>query len=218
MQYKSKLFGFVSILVLFLTFGVYAQDSWSETVQVTTTHVETHPSQGDVRIIEGASATLLSTEDGISVRMKTDELEEGHVYTFWVVIMNNPEACASSPCTPNDVLGNSEGVMSEATWGDSMLYTADARMEFSAYVPAGDVNEAWFGHGLTNPLGAEIHLVINDHGEAIPELVASMLNTYRGGCTDESLPPPFPESATSDGEPGENACRLIQDAIFIQGQ
>jgi hypothetical protein len=43
-----------------------------------------------------------------------------------------------------------------------------------------------------------------------------MLNTYRGGCSDDSLPPPFPDSAKADGEAGPNACRLIQDAVFMQ--
>jgi hypothetical protein len=43
-----------------------------------------------------------------------------------------------------------------------------------------------------------------------------MLNTYRGGCSDESLPPPFPDTAKSDGEPGPNTCRLVQFTVFQQ--
>jgi hypothetical protein len=89
-------------------------------------------------------------------------------------------------------------------------------MEFTAFLPVGEVVEGWFGNGLTNPLGAEIHLIINDHGEVIPEMAANMLNTYRGGCSDDSLPPPFPDSAKADGESGPNPCRLIQDAVFMQ--
>lgn len=214
---KQLILGII-ILLTISVFGVFAQESMSEaaSLQVSTVHVETHPSQGDIRIIEGASATVMTSEEGIFALLKTQELEENHVYTMWVVIINNPEACDNSPCTAADVIGKSDEVQSEATWGDSMIYTEDARMEFTAYVPAGDVHEPWFGNGLSNPLGAEIHIVVNDHGEVIPELVTSMLNTYRGGCTDESLPPPFPESATSDGEPGDNACRLVQDAIIIQ--
>ena len=206
----------VVTIVAFLTIGAFAQDAMSEAPKMHTVHVETHPSQGDIRILEDASATVITSEEGLFALLKTTELEENHVYTMWVVIVNNPEACDNSPCTPADVLGKTDEVQAEATWGDSMIYTEDARMEFTAYVPAGDVHEPWFGHGLSDPLGAEIHIVVNDHGEVIPELAASMLNTYRGGCTDESLPPPFPESATSDGEAGPNQCRLIQDAIIIQ--
>lgn len=86
----------------------------------------------------------------------------------------------------------------------------------SRFVPTGDIQSAWYGNGLTNPTGAEVHLVINDHGVVIPEMIATMLNSFRGGCTDESLPPPFPDTAKADGDPGPNACRLVQFAIISQ--
>ena len=203
------------LLSVTLTVPLLAQDAMTEPVRVTTVHVETHPSQGDVREIEGATATLMATEAGVSLHMVTDELEANHVYSLWVVIMNNPAACATSPCTPSDVLGNVDGVQSEITWGDSILFSGESRAEFTAFIPTGDVVGGWYGNGLNDPLAAEIHMVINDHGEVIPELAANMLNSYRGGCTDESLPPPFPDNAKADGEPGPNTCRLIQDAIFV---
>jgi hypothetical protein len=68
----------------------------SETVQVTTVDVETHPSQGDARVIDGTSAMLVASEAGIWVSMHTAELEMNHIYTLWVVVINNPEACASN--------------------------------------------------------------------------------------------------------------------------
>jgi len=43
-----------------------------------------------------------------------------------------------------------------------------------------------------------------------------MLNTYRSGCTDESLPASFPDTAKADGEPGPNTCALVQAAVFQQ--
>lgn len=212
---RKYFFSLLFVLSL-VSVGIFAQSTTSETMQVTTTHVETHPSQGDVRDIEGASAMLMSTEEGIFVSLQTDELEDGHVYTMWVVVVNNPEACESSPCTGADVIGNTDEVQGDLTLGDSMVYSVGERMAFAAYVPAEDLHQAWYGNGLTNPLGAEIHLVLNDHGELIPDMAADMLSSYRGGCTDESLPPPFPETAISDGEVGPNQCRLMQDAIFTQ--
>ena len=76
----------------------------------------------------------------------------------------------------------------------------------------------WFGNGYWNLLGAEIHLLINDHGPLVSHLAHSMLNSYRGGCRDESLPPPFPATAKADGTPGPNTCRLVQDVAFVQKQ
>ena len=167
--------------------------------------------------MEGASATLVSSEHGFFATMETTGLEDGHMYTMWVVVINNPEACDSTPCPGSNVIGNSDVVQSDLTWGDGILYDSeDGRMIFTTHVAAGDLPEAWYGNGLGDPMSAEIALVINDHGEVLPDMVATMFNTYRGGCTDESLPPPFPETAKSDGEPGPNQCRLIHFAAFSQ--
>jgi hypothetical protein len=215
---KKRILGLLVLLGL-VSLGVYAQEmmseTMSETMQVTTVPVKTLGE--NAMVVEGASATLVTSEHGLFGTMETMGLEDGHVYTFWVGIFNNPEACAASPCTAADMTGNNDGVQGNLTWGDSILYSGeDGRMTFTAHVAAGDITEPWYDYGLTNPTGAEIHLVINDHGEFIPDMAASMLNTYRGGCTDESLPPPFPDSAKSDGEPGPNACTLIQVAIITQ--
>src|SRR5258706_4076796 len=201
------------LLMLVLTVSVSAKSDMPK-VQHTTAAVSTHPSQGDVRVIEGAHADLYVTDDGIMFDFQTAELEEGHVYTAWVAIVNNPENCASTPCAGPDLVTNTNNTNTEITYGDGILIGADKRMEFTGFLPVGDVPEPWYGVGITNPFGAQIFVVINDHGPLVPELATSMLNSYRGGCTDESLPKPFPDTAKSDGEAGPNTCRLIQVAVF----
>ena len=177
-------------------------------------HVETHPSQGPQRTIEGASARLVASELGASFEVRTRELTPGHVYTIWLVAINNPDACAASPCESADVLGNTDAVLADVRWGAGAVADADGEASFVAWAPVGAWESSWFGHGFTNAEHAELHIVVNDHGPLIPERAAEMLTSYREGCTDESLPPPFPRTATSDGRPGPNACALAQDAIF----
>ena len=111
---RARLFVIVVALLLSvaLVTPLLAQDTMSDTLRVATTHVETHPSQGDVRQIEGATSMLMATEAGVSLHMVTNELENNHVYTMWVVIVNNPDACEASPCTPPEILGNSDGLQS----------------------------------------------------------------------------------------------------------
>jgi hypothetical protein len=138
------------------------------------------------------------------------------VYSLWIVAINDPGQCASSPCTGKDVLANSEGTKSDVTWGDGTVASADGTAQLTGFVPAGEWTSSWFGNGFTNVEKAEIHLVVNDHGPAIPGRIATMLSSYRDGCTDESLPPPFPATAKNDGQPGPNACALTQDAIFVR--
>ena len=203
-------------LMVVLTTVLSAQSDMPD-VQHMTSIVRSHPSQGDVREIEGGQAELFVTQEGITVNFRTTELEEGHVYTAWVAIVNNPENCTASPCVPPDLLNITNNTNAEITFGDGILVGSDQRMSFAGFVTTGIVPEGWFGNEFTNPFGAEIHIVINDHGPLIPELAGTMLNSYRGGCTDDSLPPPFPDSAKADGEPGPNTCRLIQVAVFQQG-
>ncbi len=193
-----------------------AAQSDAQTLHHTSAVVRTHPSQGDVREVEGAQADLFAMEDGIMMSFQTAELEVGHVYTAWWVVVNNPENCAASPCAADDILGNPDGVSSEVTYADGILVTEDRKMEFAASLSTGELPEAWFANGLTNPTGAEIHIVIHDHGPVIPEMAGEMLNSLRAGCTDESVPAPYPDIAKADGEPGPNTCKLVQFTVFQQ--
>ena len=62
-----------------------------------------------------------------------------------------------------------------------------------------------FGNGLHNPLGAEVHFALRDHGPANsdPALLDAQLNVGNGGCSNF-------------GGSGDYACRDFQLAIFGQ--
>lgn len=213
MRTRLLLFIFVLAIASFAGATVAQQ---SEGVQMTMAGVTTHPSQGDVVTITEGSAMLLTTADGATMTFHTVGLEPNHVYTAWWAIINNPEACASSPCVGSDILGNTALVQAEVVYGDGIIVKDDGVGDFAGHLNSGDLPRGWMGNGFTNPLGAEIQIVINDHGPLIADDVSSMINSYRGGCTDESLPPPFPDTAKADGLPGPNTCRLIQTTIFQQ--
>lgn len=177
--------------------------------------VVTHPSTGAMGPIEGATAEIYTTKAGATAHMQTVGLNPGHVYTAWWVIANNPAACDNSPCSPQDLLGKQDEVQTEVTYADGVIAGENGEANFAAYLPAGEVtNNPWFGHHFPDPTAAEIHLVINTHGPVIPEMVDEMLSSYRAGCSDDSLPPPFPDTAKADGEPGPNSCGLMQAAVF----
>jgi hypothetical protein len=181
-----------------------------------TTHVETHPSQGAQRNIAGASASLAISDQEVQTTLDTSGLTAGHVYTLWFVAINRPTRCATTPCKAPDVLANTAAVRADVRWAAGGIATQSGALSLTGRVPTGAWSKSWFEHGLSNPGGAEIHLVLNDHGPAIPGRERAMQTTYREGCTDESLPPPFPATAKRDGAAGPNKCALVQDAIFIQ--
>jgi hypothetical protein len=178
--------------------------------------VETHPSQGEIRNVEGASARLSFLTSSAIADFETKGLTPGHVYTLWFIAINEPDNCASSPCKAPDVLVNTEAVKADVRWAAGSIAKPDGTITLRGEVPYGSWDRGWFQTGLLEPEVAEVHFVLNDHGPAIEGREESMTTSYREGCTDESLPPPFPASAKTDGEPGPNQCALVQDAIFIQ--
>jgi hypothetical protein len=131
-----------------------------------------------------------------------------------LAVINNPAVCEASPCEPPDVLKRTAEIQADIGYADGVIVGEDGTARFAAFQRAGELRNGWFGNGLRNPEGAEIHLIVNDHGPLLPELGAEMVTTYRGGCTDESIPAAFPDIAKADGAPGPNTCRLLQAAIF----
>ena len=168
------------------------------------------------RDIPGAKARLMTSSTGATMTLTTEELQPGHVTTAWWVIITKPMNCEAKPCSPEDVIGRADDVGTQIVYADGVVNSPDGKASFAAYLPQGSVPRGWYGTSFDNPTTAEIHLVLNDHGPLIPELAASMLTSYRGGCRDDSLPPPFPDTAKADGLSGPNGCALIQDAIFMQ--
>ena len=180
--------------------------------------VRTHPSQGEVTVVSGATSRLSTQDEGIFVHFETDGLAPGHVHTLWLVTINAPAQCEKSDCTSKDVLKRSDAVLSDVGYAGGVVVGPDGTAEFAYYQPRGDLSGGWFGHGLGDPASAEVHLVVNDHGPLIDGRAHEMLSTYRDGCTDESIPAPMPATARAQGTPGPNTCRLVQFSIFKAAQ
>jgi hypothetical protein len=197
----------------------------SNAARHTTANVHTHPALGPVMQVEGARAKLVTNDNGIHMTLRTSGLEAGHAYTIWWVIFNAPENCDGGmfggqllTCVPADVLrpGNHAVVAGEVAYATGHVVGGSGNASFAASLRTGPVPGGWYGNGLTNPRGADIHLVLMDHGPAIPGLVANQISTLRGGCTDASVPLAFPPIAHADGIPGPNTCRLSQFAVLTQ--
>jgi hypothetical protein len=179
-------------------------------------HAQVDPTRQQV---DGAIATLRTTASGARVQFRTLGLHPGHAYTLWFVVINEPQACADhpAPCRPPDVFAPGNPTSAQVVGVAGNVVGASGRATFSAHVPTGDIDGWLPDQGLTNPLGAEVHLVLNDHGPKLASHMPGMIKTYRGGCSDDSpFPAIFPASALMDGLPGPNICLLAQDAVFQQ--
>jgi hypothetical protein len=174
-----------------------------------------HPQTGlPGAVAPRAQATLVRRPDGVSFGIRTEQLRPHHAYTVWFVVINNPSACAATPCSGPDILLNAD-TDSQVTYGAGHVSGAGGRAGFAGAVQAGSI-AGWLPNGgLWDPMTAEIQLVLNDHGPMLPAYLPEMTHTYRAGCTDASIPGIFPASARADGSPGPNACQLYQVAVFV---
>lgn len=175
-----------------------------------------HPQSGMAGAVgSGAAAALVRRDNGVSFTFQTANLRPGNAYTVWFVVVNNPSACTTIPCSAPDIILN-PATNSQLTYGAGHIAGGAGQATFAGAFQAGALPDGWLaGRGLEQPLTAEIHLVLNDHGPALAAYLPDMIKTYRGGCSDASpFPAIFPATALADGEAGPNTCQLYQAAIF----
>jgi hypothetical protein len=181
---------------------------------------------------QAGTSQLVRTPNGVNFTLSTTGLTAGHAYTLWIVIFNNPDGCTDgtpgfSNCGPMDVVN--------AAARPDMMYAAGniaggaGRGTFAGRRHLGDLTGSANApvllpaFGLENPGGAEIHLVVHDHGLKIPAFLPDMIQTIDGGCFDAGVPEAGASSPWNDyagapgagafGRRGPNACASVQFAV-----
>lgn len=136
----------------------------------------------------------MRTRDGVSMNIDTTDLPVG-AYTIWFVIFNDPSQCTDGECGENDVLpvpGNTAAGVSPV-WATGGIVGPDRMGHFSANLGLGEEGapgDILWGPGLTDPMGAEIHLIVRYHGPtywADPLMMAQQIMTVGGRCTPATL-------------------------------
>lgn len=205
----------ILLAVIATMFAVVAPAS-ADGAEKQTAAVSWHAQQaplGKAGTVNGASAQIVRNDNGISYRLSTTGLEPGNAYTLWLVVINNPSICAADPCTPAEIFNPAS--RSQVRFGAGSVAGGSGQGTFAGHVSEGALSGWLPDRGLEDARTADIHLVINDHGPALPEFMPGMIHTYRGGCSDASpFPGIFPATALADGEVGPNICRLYQAATF----
>ena len=164
-------------------------------VIVTTEPINEFPGSGSG--ISG-EATLTRTSDGLSVDQDVEGLTPGNAYTVWWAIWDNPQQCEHSPCEPSDLfvraaqgsLVNGGGFVAAAT---TQFYSSElARHDVEG-------RQVWVGDasGVDNTYGAQVHVVLRDHGMAVadPADLAVQTSTFNGFCNP--------------------VCANVSDAVFL---
>lgn len=181
----------------------------------------------DIEQVDGATARLTRGEHTLATRTDTRDLDHGHVITMWWVVFNQPEHCEHGEedvaCGMGDLFDSPEGptgVEPSCLYADGSLVGGNGHAQFSDRLTVGEARDSCIAffvdavdglegddHGLTNPEGAEVHLVVRSHGPRIPGEVRDQRSSFAGGC-ERFLDAGAPHTL----EPGE--CSDLQFAVL----
>lgn len=117
-----------------------------------------------------AESTLTRRDDGIAFSFHTSELTPGVSATLLLVIFNNPAGCshgvAGLRCGEGDAVPGGPQQASAVLVTQTTIGCA-GRLAGGGRLDAGNASGAVFGPGLTNPGGADVHLVVRQDGAVV---------------------------------------------------
>lgn len=174
----------------------------------------------DPSAVTGMSS-LVRTDMGLSAELRTSELPPGTAMTLWIIVFNNPGACASSPCMAADLFN--PAVQGDFLYAGGNVVGGGGRSAFGGHVAVGDNSGS--GHleigapglavGLIDPHGAEVHLVVHSHGPASTgQTLKQQISSFLGGC-QQFLGNPYGIAEGPDDVPlAAGECSSIQAAVY----
>jgi hypothetical protein len=162
---------------------------YDATVQARTpaTHCTTNVYDFSTLDVTG-TATLLRNNNKISMTFHAENLTPGNAYTIWWVIWNKPENCAVPYACDLGDFGITQLVEVDALFAAGHVVGNSGVGNFAASRNEGDIsgstnylfNEPAFP--LEDARTAEVHLLLKDHGPAIPGQVNDQISSFLGGC------------------------------------
>jgi hypothetical protein len=115
--------------------------------------------------VPGASSTLVRTDNGVDVSLHTSGLPAHHAVTMWALIFNDPSACSINPCSESAGDLRAPGVNGSVQRVTGHI-ASGAQDSFAGHLGIGEASQTAFGPGLVNPFGAQINLIVREHGLA----------------------------------------------------
>jgi hypothetical protein len=132
-------------------------------------------------VVQGAGSQLTRDRDAIFGILTTKALNPGWVYSAWFAIFNNPDQCATRPCSGADFAN--PAVMGSRIGFGGRLIGPDGAATYAGYLGLRDTTAAFDGPGLLDPKHAEIHMVVRSHGPALMGAAfMDQLSIFNGGC------------------------------------
>jgi hypothetical protein len=146
--------------------------------------------------------------------------------TNWVVIINDPGACAHSPCTEGDIFGSwpANPTLATVCYLSGQSVQASRRATFAGRIGEGTnygCLEIFDGDllGLMDADAAEAHMVLQEHdwslesGYGLEEQVSYFLGGCNPDCVDTQFAIHSPGDADADGVSVSNVYRFADESM-----
>jgi hypothetical protein len=152
----------------------------------------------------------------VDANMHLRGLNPGHAFTVWAVVFNSPLECTNAACGEDDLpTKDKPGTGDPAVIFSGVGGVANGGGNLNGSSTIGEGEDGAPGQRLLSSLKdaefAEIHFVVQDHGEAFDDVdeLLSQTTMFEYGCGDGSPPtPPNPKAHDDD------TCLDVQAAIF----
>ena len=173
------------IAIALLTGALIVQGAYPVQADSAKTSIQPLVDTGTGLVIPGTGSILVRTKDAVGMTLHSFGLVPGNAYTAWFAIFNNPKACATDPCTGDDLANpHVRGVVLNAT---GQIAGEDGTADFGAFRavgdPSGRAEELGTAMALRQPLKAQIYLVVRSHGQALNgAALQAQLSMFNGGC------------------------------------
>lgn len=137
----------------------------------------------------GTSA-VVRNDNSVSASITSLELPPGQAFTMWIIVFNNPELCASTPCGAPDLFD--PAVQGDFLFGGGHVVGGSGKGTFAGQISLGDISGTGFNEigfpelavGLLDPYGAEVHIVLHSHGpRQTGTTLKQQISSFTGGCT-----------------------------------
>ena len=139
--------------------------------------------------------------------------DENRSVTTWLVVVNYPEACASSPCTEGDIFGALPDNPTKATvcYLTGQVVRQNGKAVFAGRLGEGTSHGCFFPMdpnplGLKDAMRAEIHVILQEHGAPLrPAAGREMQVTIiEAGCNPDCMDTQFAIHVPGDAVDGKS--------------
>ena len=172
------------------------------------------------------ATSLVRTDAGLSATFQSSGIPAGQAVTLWFIVFNNPSACASDPCSIVDLIFN-PAAQGDFLVGGGNVIGGSEQANLGGALRVGDTSGSGFieigmperAMGLTNPLGAEVHLALHSHGPAVTgQTLQDQLSSFTGGCATFLGNGGFAGSGIADGPEdipdAVGECSTLQVSVY----